>query len=400
MEYTTDSVFLLISNAIGTIVGRSMTERSEKSGEVIEFGPQRIKMLPYTAINELQQVRTTYDADAIEELAQSIQSGVDGSVISSEQFELANPLLMGRHSPTSAKRYIAEHGDYYHIAKKDRIDVQDLTPFDDDSAIILIGGHRRRRAIGRLLEMNNITPINARVASSVRDEIEFGQAIGLQLRENVYERPSPQDEARAIDLSYRYNVEKLGHAPNIKKLAQNLGFSEKKVRGALTFASLPASIQEYTSSGALSYTIVCQLKPLYDAYFATFRDDTSVERGRKAELSVREFCDTILKQRLAGKSDEKLSKTIANRAKEIQGQADYQQLSFDLLLDDYSPERRANIAGRQLAATAISVMRYRLRTGEVKDDEIRELETLLAAHRLEQAERQVAELPLGLAEAS
>src|SRR5690606_20343415 len=98
------------------------------------------------------------------------------------------------------ERYIKQHADYYKIPSNERVDVQDLTPLNDDTALILIAGHRRRRAIGRLLEEHNINPALASIAMNVRDEIDFGQAVGLQLRENVYDRTSPQDEARAIDL--------------------------------------------------------------------------------------------------------------------------------------------------------------------------------------------------------
>lgn len=373
-----------------------MMGKSTEAPGVIEFGPKRLEFVPYTAVNELAQVRTQYDTAGIEELARAIQSGVGANIHSSDAYELGNPLAMGRHTKQSAQRYIQDHGEFYGIARRDRTDYQDLTPFDDDTAVILIAGHRRRRAIGHLLAMNNIDPSNATVASNVRDEIEFGQAIGLQLRENVYERPSPQDEARAIDLSYRYNVEKLGQAPNIRQLAKQLGFSETKVRDALMFASLPASIQEYTASGALSYSVVRQLKPLYDAFHSTYREETPEDQARRAELSVREFCDTMLRQRLSGKTEEKIVETIRNRTKEIQGLAEYQQVSFDFLIEESRIERRVDVAGRQLASTALAVMRYRLRLGEINPAEMDELEALLAAHRAIRATNETPELPLGL----
>lgn len=375
-----------------------MTGKQTHPGGVIEFGPKRLEPVPYVAINELQQVRTTYENASIMELASAIESDHPGMTISSGTFELANPLLMGVHTKKSAKQYISDYSDYYRIPRKDRFDYQNLTPLDDDRAAILIAGHRRRRAIGHLLEKNNIPPVDVRIHSNIHDDITFSEAIGLQLRENVYERPAPQDEARAIDLLYQHNKERLGKVPNIKKLAAQIGFSETKVRDALTFASLPDSIQEYTTSGALSYSVVRQLRPLYDAFLSAYRHDETPVRLQKAELSLKEFCDTVLRQRLSGKSDEKISRTIANRTSEIAGQADYQQLTFDLLVDEHTVERRTDRAGRQLAATAIAVMRYRLRTGEVKDSELDELEALVAARRAEQAVSRPVELPLGLVE--
>lgn len=372
-----------------------MTANNGESDNLVQFGPKRLELVPFLTVNELEQTRTAYNATGIEELAQAIS--VSGSnTHNSEAFDLANPLVIGRHTKTSAKQYIYEHGEFYGIPARQRVDYQDLTPFDDDTTNILIAGHRRRRAIGLLLRTNNIHPANATVASHVRDEIEFGQAIGLQLRENVYERPSPQDEARAIDLSYRYNTERLGHAPSIRQLAKNLGFSETKVREALVFTSLPETIQEYTASGALSYSVVRQLRPLYDAFMAMYKEDPLDIQAIRAEMSVREFCDTILRQRLSGKTDERISQTIANRTKELQGMAYYQQASFELLVEESRIERRQDLAGRQLASTALAVMRYRLRVGDIKDSEIEELETLLATHRVKQIENEMPELPLGL----
>ena len=398
MLCTTGGGKLLPQSATRTIVDESMTGKQTHPGGVIEFGPKRLEPVPYVAINELQQVRTTYENASIMELASAIESDHPGMTISSGTFELANPLLMGVHTKKSAKQYISDYSDYYRIPRKDRFDYQNLTPLDDDRAAILIAGHRRRRAIGHLLEKNNIPPVDVRIHSNIHDDITFSEAIGLQLRENVYERPAPQDEARAIDLLYQHNKERLGKVPNIKKLAAQIGFSETKVRDALTFASLPDSIQEYTTSGALSYSVVRQLRPLYDAFLSAYRHDETPVRLQKAELSLKEFCDTVLRQRLSGKSDEKISRTIANRTSEIAGQADYQQLTFDLLVDEHTVERRTDRAGRQLAATAIAVMRYRLRTGEVKDSELDELEALVAARRAEQAVSRPVELPLGLVE--
>jgi hypothetical protein len=401
VEYTTGGVNDCIFTPERLLFVVTMSEGLTESGEIIAFGPKRLEQVSYHTINELQQVRQTYDPSGIEELALSMEDGSSQGV-GTDAFELANPLLMGRHTPISAKKYIAEHGDYYRIAKKDRTDYQDLIPSEDGSALILIAGHRRRRAIHHLLTKNNISPINARVAGNVRDEIDFGQAIGLQLRENVYERPSPQDEARAIDLSYRYQAERLGHAPNVRLLSKQLGFSETKVREALDFASLPLSVQEYTASGVLSYSVVRQLRPLYDAFLKHYSQEDGVTQNVYAEASVREFCETILKQRLSGRTEEKISLTISNRTKEILGKAVYQQLEFGLLADDNEVLRRKDRSGRQLAVTAIGVMRHRIGLGEIKSDELEELEMLIAAHRAsQQPAAEIATLPIdGLSEAS
>ncbi len=379
-----------------------MSGETQIPGGEITFGPKRLEFVPYPAINELQQVRTTYAPAAIEELAKSIQADQTTAGVSSDTFELANPLLVGYHSKKSAKAYIAEHGDYYRIPKKERLDYQNLTPLNDETAVILIAGHRRR-AIGHLLTMNNIQPTEARIGASVHDDIEFSEAIGLQLRENVYERPLPQDEARAIDLLYRHRASQQGVKPNIKQLASQIGFSETKVREALTYASLPESIQAYTTSGVLSYSAVRQLAPLYDAFNALYKDETPAERLHKAELSVHEFCNITLTRLLSGKSEEKISKAIANRVKEIQGQAQYQQATLDFLIEADGIEYRKRRTERQLGVTALAVVEHQLHAGALRGGEIDKLEALLASYRANQAAQAsylADELELGLSEAS
>jgi hypothetical protein len=380
-----------------------MSGEIQKNEGEITFGPKRLEPVPFLAINELQQVRTTYAPASIDELASSIQTDQGGSIASSRTFELANPLLVGFHTQASAKKYISEHGDYYRIPKKERFDYQNLTPLNDETAVILIAGHRRRRAIGRLLEMNNIQPAEARIQSSVHDNIEFNEAIGLQLRENVYERPLPQDEARAIDLLYRHSMMQHGTRPSIRQLAGQIGFSETKVREALTYASLPESIQAYTEDGVLSYSVVRQLAPLYDAFTALYKEDSAIERLHKAELSVQEFCNITLSRLLSGRSDEKISKAIANRVKEIQGQAQYQQATLDFLIETDDLPHRTRRTERQLGATALAVVGHQMHTGVLHSSEVERLETLLAEYRANEARKAAyrpTELELGLAEAS
>ncbi len=381
------------------IVTDSMTEGTRHHGELIDFGPKSLELVPFHAVNELPQVRRQYDEAAIAELAEAIMAGRDTDGLTSEAFELANPILAGRHTRDSARRYIDEHGDYFKIPTKERVDPQDLTPLDDDTAIILIAGHRRRRAVGHLLERHNIPPVTARIAANVREDIEFGQAMGLQLRENVYDRPSPQDEARAIDLSYRYLSEKTGVVPSIRRLAGQLGFSETKVRDALAFASLPESIQQMTHEKVLPYSIVRQLKPLYDAYLALYPSESIAERHRRAEKELQTFCNVMLTRTLSGNVDAKRSQLIANAVKEAQGKAQYQQEEL-FFYEEAELDFRHKNSGRVLAQTALSVLRYRLQMDEVSESEFDELAALVDAAQRRRTERTIPEMDLGLSQAS
>ncbi len=360
-----------------SILKNSMMAEYGESQSVVTFGSMKLEPIPYPAINELSQVRTGYDPGAIDDLAWSMQRPViEGEP--AQTFELINPLTIGRFTPPAAARYINDWGEYYRVPKGERTDWQDLRPLpgSEGQAAILISGHRRRRAIGRLIERHLMAPEEVLVVSSVLDDIEFAQGIALQLRENVYDRPSPQDEARAIDLWYRYTVGPGGEAPNIATLSKQLGFSETKVRDALAFASLPESVQSYTRDGVLSYSIVRQLKPLYDAYRSLYGDDD------KARLSIHTFCDIALSRYLQGNSESKFEQLIKNKVKEIRGQAEYQQEEFTLFSgDEYTVQRGADSAARRLGDTAAAVLRYQLNQGGVSEAMVRDLEALIANYR-------------------
>lgn len=175
------------------------------------------------------------------------------------------------------------------------------------------------------------------------------------------------------------------------------------MREALTYASLPESIQAYTVSGVLSYSVVRQLAPLYEAFNALYKDEAKADRLHKAELSVHEFCNMTLTRLLSGRSEEKISKAITNRVKEIQGQAQYQQATLDFLIESDSIEYRKRRSERQLGATALAVVEHQLHAGALRGGEIDKLEALLASYRANQATQAAYladELELGLSEAS
>ena len=121
MLYATGSVFLLPCDHRNAIVTDSMTEGTRHHGELIDFGPKSLELVPFHAVNELPQVRRQYDEAAIAELAEAIMAGRDTDGLTSEAFELANPILAGRHTRDSARRYIDEHGDYFKIPTKEHM---------------------------------------------------------------------------------------------------------------------------------------------------------------------------------------------------------------------------------------------------------------------------------------
>lgn len=351
---------------------------------MVIIGPKELEAVPFQAVNELPQVRTVYDPAKLAELADAIRSGEPGAQ-GSAAFTLVSALSVGRFTPTEAGLYITEHGEFYEIPRKDRVAVEDLARYQDD-VLILIAGHRRRRAIRFLLDEMGIHPTRARVAAHIQTALSFDEALYLQLRENTYEKPDPCDEARAIERAYQHQSRLEGSATNIRHLASELGFSETKVRDALQFASLPSSIQKIATDGVLSYTVTRQLKPLYDAFLARYKYEPLEQAVLRAEAETLTFCMVDIEKTLSGKSDTTLQLAIANKTKEVLGQAMYQ--SDELFFMDQTPLERFGTASRKLAGTALRVVEHVVQS--YPDDE---LERARRAIEAEQARRQSTDLP-------
>ena len=86
-----------------------MTERLETfsgGSEAIEFGPKNTHPVFLSCINEIEQIRKTYPADKIEDLANSIEQ-VNPST-KEVDFDLYNPLLAALLTPVQAKKYLQE----------------------------------------------------------------------------------------------------------------------------------------------------------------------------------------------------------------------------------------------------------------------------------------------------
>lgn len=347
----------------------------------ILFGPIHMEYVPLAAINELSQVRTSYNSEALQDLATSIINNPTiedhPEAISSRDFDLLNPLKVGRHTKKSAARYIQAHGDYYEISVQDRQNVDDLTPLDDDTAIISIAGHRRKRAITLLMRQFNLDPSEVFVAADVRQEIRFVDAQAMQLRENVYDRPPAQDEARAISLFYEDIMHRTGATPSIVHFAAQLGFSETKVRDALSFACLPERIQAFTNDGLLSYTTVRRVKTLQDAYkryYAHLDDSALIEKNVEHELVT--FCNQMVAMELSGNTEQRRARMIENKSKEIFGQAEYQQEGL-FFLESATPQIRRQTSSQQLSRLAFNVITHQIRQSELSLDALNELEEAL-----------------------
>lgn len=343
----------------------------------IRFGPTHLDYVPIAVINELPQVRTKYKEDDLEDLATAIINNpdIDGNTgaVTTDDFDLLNPLKLGRHEPASAKKYLKDHGDYYKIPSKQRVAFDDLAKMEDGSTVISIAGHRRKRAIAMLLRRLEINPGDVEIAADVRWNLNFVEAQAMQLRENVYERPPVQDEARAIALFYEDLTLRNGTPPQIGRFASQLGFSETKVRDALAFASLPDSVQAYTINGLLSYSTVRRLKVLADAYEKYYSAADPKVRTKNVEHELIGFCNYMVRMELSGNAEQRRARMIDNKAKEIFGQADYQQEGL-FLLEASSPESRRQTTTQQLSKLAFAVLKHQIKQSELSLEALEELD--------------------------
>jgi len=188
----------------------------------------------------------------------------------SQRLVLLHPLAVGRFSSVdSAQRYLDDHADHYGLDIPRA--AESLQQASDGFYYLLIAGHRRKRALQFLKNEFSIEDDMFKIATHVFDDIEFGEALGLQLRENVHDRPPAVEEARSIERYYNH-LQKHGRFVSIKRLADQLGMGAAKVSAALAFAGLPADVKALAigDKSPLSYSIVCKLRPLYDGYLRRY----------------------------------------------------------------------------------------------------------------------------------
>jgi len=244
----------------------------------------------------------------------------------------------------------------------------------------LNAGHRRKRAIYRLIDQLGVSPEEVGVRANVGDNMTFVEALGDQLRENNHERVPIHDEARAIALQYEDIQRRTGVAPNIKKLGTDLGFGETKVREALSFATLPPRIQAFVADGLLSYGVVRRLRPLHEAYarYCASRDHSG-DVAQLAEDELVTFSNQLLNLKLSGRVDQQRAAMIQNKVKEIEGRAEYQDGLF-LLEPEPAASRRAE-SSQGLARLAFSVISHQIRFHELSKESLDELAESLQAAR-------------------
>jgi len=347
----------------------------------ILIGPDEPVYLHPSALNEVAQVRQSYDAERIEELARSMvkgdmPEGLELSALSEGELAaklvLIHPLSVARFSTLEiAQEYLDAHARHYGLDIPRAAESLELN--EDGYYYLLIAGHRRKRAIKLLQDKFEIPDDRLKIATNVYDDIGFDEALGLQLRENVHERPPIDEEARAIERYYKYLTERLGQPPTIPRLAGELGIGESKIRTALAFAEMPDDVQNLMKSG-LSYTMVSQLRPIYDAYLERYDKAVAAgfppeeEREKYASNEVGIVAQKILENNL-DRSPVKARALIEGQLSQARREVTYDQDSLLDIGDATSSRKRRHASAKRLGAKAVTIVDFLEKGGYLSPDD-------------------------------
>lgn len=353
-----------------------MKEHRESRG-FVEFGPKNTAPVPLPVINEIEQIRKTYDKQAITELATSIVHEEDGNT----WFDMYNPLLAACLTPEEARQYLKEHAAFHEGSQS----IDNLTPDDDGNYVILISGHRRKRAIEQLLSQHDIAPECTLVNVNLRRGITFEEALVAQVRENTHEKVSPTETAKYIEQLHAYLENKEGTQPTYRRLSMMTGISEGIISTALRFQRLPESIRllATTHGDILPYSTLVRLEPLmrkrgelYDKLLSLGQtmDGEDCKTYVKNHLHI--AANKIVKLRLGA---EKRIHFIQQQISDIELQIINAQPSFDLIAETSSGAQR-KASNTRLGSAAISALRhaYEDDLGNIPPEQLADLEEFVA----------------------
>lgn|GEM_PF-2846095 len=227
---------------------------AEAVAEAIHFELKHVQAVSWAELNVLSQTRKTMQPEGMDELVRAIEA-VDTH--GQARNELFHPIMVNSLDREATEKYVADlnlcHGTDH--------DVDQLRQGDDGRYKIIIAGHRRHAAIGRLIEKQGADPTLSTIPSSVDENLEFRDALRKQIDENTHQSLSVTEVARAIQATYRYGIA-TGSYASIPDCVRDLPFGDEKVRNALKFCELPVTLQEWVENGHLPYGSAVALQPM------------------------------------------------------------------------------------------------------------------------------------------
>lgn len=219
----------------------------------LEFGLRSVEQLPYDRLNVFTQTRKTFYEEDLEELVRSIESvDQDGR----PRNELLHPPFVNILDRSAAEKYLVELNACHKTAHA----LEEATPLDDGRYAVVVAGHRRRLAIGRIIAKQHADPATSTVACNVAYDLGFAEALRIQIEENTHLQLPVYEVARAIQATYRYGVER-GDFTSVADCVKALPFGEEKVRNALRFCEMSEFVQNAVEDGRIGYGVAVALYP-------------------------------------------------------------------------------------------------------------------------------------------
>ena len=213
-------------------------------------------------VNELEQIRTEYNTQGIEDLAAQVRTpdGVE------PYFKLVQSIRIAEFTNReSLENFLKDFRLYYGGAVE--VSIDELSPEPDGSIRILNYGHRRCRAVSAACKPHSYQPTRTDVKMEIDTNPTFEEFIGAQYRENEHQRPSIVDEANNIRRLHEFYANKNdGKHLTQAELARRCGYNENKIRDALRFTELPSEVLAFYEYGLVNYSTAVEAWRLIDVY--------------------------------------------------------------------------------------------------------------------------------------
>lgn len=379
---------MAMSTAIDASVETLFTPEFSKGIHFTTVGERRDLVL--ADLNILPQTRSVYTQEGIEELATSIERVAPGGSVT---YELINePTVLMYDDIDSLRRFLDNYNAFHSLA----VTLDELKVSTDGDVQIVDAGHRRDKAMEFLCNQNGAPLELSTVPCKVLVNPSFFDALSLQLRENVYERPPLYDEARAIAKHFeQLKLDSPGKMPSQAKCARDLGFKETKVREALKFASLPDVVQLEVVAGNITYGNAVLMGTLGEylgkKYTVKYAEEYSMsEPVRSLERDIIDglmaVVNTIKRKLLKGAPAKQKEDIILAHIRTIKGELNYDSLLFQYE-DDETPEQRRKQSEITLARKAAQITIDLVGSLAGVPDGVAQLEALRIAIDNEQAKR-------------
>lgn len=198
--------------------------------------PEHVR-LPPSQVIILKQSRTTYEDEALNDLANSIASNGQ-----------TNPTTVAwLKSDASCQAYIEglnrDKGTNYSVGEFP------ILPNEDGTYLIVIAGHQR--TLGNIVKNYRQSgegiqnPDAELMPCMVYEDIDFDTAFDIQITENACRvNPPLWEEAFTYARDYKRKREK-GEAKTVSDAARKIGISDDKLRHAIRFTELPPQVHAY-----------------------------------------------------------------------------------------------------------------------------------------------------------